>query len=245
MRVRTRLIVLFSTLLLVLAGLGSTVAFATHAGTGTQLGGFEIDGDYLYPRSPAITGATMDWQTVGGVVRVDDAFAPATDSIFTGGSKEQDPDGWVFATGSVPGKDDLTRAYVASDVSAPTKAYLFLGFERLDVSGNGDMHVNFELNQSSATVTNSKGTVIPRRTAGDLLVVYDYDGGTSPTSIVIEIRLWIGDALSGQWGPDIGSVNAVGDVNGAGSATRPTGSPFGGGTVGQKRFGEVAINLLG
>ena len=113
------------------------------------------------------------------------------------------------------------------------------------MSGNGDVHVNFELNQSSATVTNSKGTVIPRRSSGDLLVVYDYDGGTSPTSIDIEIRLWVGDALSGQWGPDIGNVNAVGDVNGAGAVTRPSGSPFGGGTVDAKRFREVAINLLG
>jgi uncharacterized repeat protein (TIGR01451 family)/LPXTG-motif cell wall-anchored protein len=78
-----------------------------------------------------------------------------------------------------------------------------------------------------------------------LLVVYDYDGGTSPTSIDVEVRLWIGDALSGQWGPDIGSANAVGDVNGAGAVTRPSAAPFGGGTVEQKRFGEVAINLLG
>lgn len=245
MRVRTRLIIMAATLLLVVAGLGSTAAFASHAGDGTQLGGFEIDGDYLYPHSPAIAGATTDWQTVGDVVRGNDAFAPASDSNFTGGSKEQDPDGWVYSSGSVPGKDDLTRLYFASDVVDPTKAFLFLGFERLDVSGNGDVHVNFELNQSSATVTNSKGTVIPRRSSGDLLVVYDYDGGTSPTSIDIEIRLWSGDALSGQWGPDIGNANAVGDVNGAGAVTRPSGSPFGGGTVDAKRFGEVAINLLG
>ncbi len=245
MRARTRIIIMASTLLLVVAGLGSTAAFASHAGDGTQLGGFEIDGDYLYPHSPAIAGATKDWQTVGDVVRVNDAFAPASDSIFTGGSKEQDPDGWVFSSGSVPGKDDLTRLYYASDVVDPTSAFLFLGFERLGVSGNGDVHVNFELNQSSATVTNSKGTVIPRRSSGDLLVVYDYDGGTSPTSIKIEIRLWVGDALSGHWGPDIGSANAVGDVNGAGPVTRPSGSPFGGGTVDTKRFGEVAINLLG
>lgn len=246
MRVRARLIsIMASTLLLLVAGLGSTAAYASHAGDGTQLGGFEIDGDYLYPHAPAIAGATKDWQTVGDVVRVDDKFSPSPDSIFTGGSKEQDPDGWVFSSGSVPGKDDLTRLYFASDVASPTRAFLFLGFERLGVSGNGDVHINFELNQSSATVTNSKGTVIPRRTAGDLLVVYDYDGGTSATSINIEIRLWVGDALSGQWGPDIGSVNAVGDTNGAAAVTRPSGSPFGGGTVDPKRFGEVAINLLG
>lgn len=245
MRTRTRFMVFFSALLLILAGLGSTVAFASHTATQTHLGGFEIDGDYLYPHSPAIAGATSDWQTVGDVLRVNDAFAPASDSLFTGGSKEQDPDAWVFGTGSVPGKDDLTRLYFASDVVDPTKAFLFLGFERLDVSGNGDVHVNFELNQSSATATNSKGTVIPSRTPGDLLVVYDYDGGTSPTSIEIEIRLWIGGALTGQWGPDIGSVNAVGDVNGASTVTRPSAAPFGGGTVDQKRFGEVAINLLG
>lgn len=245
MRVRVRLMIVASTMLLVVAGVGSAAAWASHTASGTQLGGFEIDGDYLYPDSPAIAGATKDWQTVGGVASVNDAFAPASDSIFTGGSKEQDPDGWVFSSGSVPGKDDLTRLYFASDVVDPTRAFLFMGFERLDVSGNGDVHVNFELNQSSATVTNSKGTVIPQRSSGDLLVVYDYDGGTASTSIGIEIRLWVGDALSGRWGPDIGSVNAVGDVNGAGAVTRPSGSPFGGGTVGAKRFGEVAINLLG
>ncbi|HVL89042.1 MAG TPA: hypothetical protein VM841_02280 [Actinomycetota bacterium] len=244
MRDRIRLIVTTLTILLVVAALGSTAALASHAGNGTQRGGFEIDGDYLYPHAPPIAGATRDWQTIGEVLRVNDAFAPSSDSIFTGGSKEQDPDGWVFSSGSVPGKDDLTRLYFAGDVVDPTKAFLFLAFERLDVSGNGDVHVNFELNQSSATVTNSKGTVIPRRSSGDLLVVYDYDGGTASTSIDIEIRLWVGDALSGQWGPDIGGADAVGDVNGAGAVTRPAESPFGGGTVDAKRFGEVAINLL-
>src|ERR1051326_8553964 len=118
-----------------------SAAFASL--TNKSLDGFEVDGNFQYPTSGVTPAGTMDWQNVATVAgstvqRVDDPFAPASDTIFGQGSKEQSPDGWVFTSGSAPGKDDVTRAYFATDVSSPSKAYLFLGYERLHVSGVGD-----------------------------------------------------------------------------------------------------------
>jgi uncharacterized repeat protein (TIGR01451 family) len=249
LRVRTSVAVVLSAGITALtAGLGPvTVAYASHNGAAI-IGGFEIDGNFAFDGTTigSVT-ATRDWANVGGVTRGNDAFSPAPDDIFTGGSKENDPAGWsVNASGSAPGKVDLTRVYYAADVdvSAP-KAYLWLGFERLGVQGQGDAHVNFEMNQAAPA---SPGGV-PPRSVDDLLIVYDYDGGSDPTSVTIEVRQWTGSAWSA---PVSLGANAKGDVNGAeGAISRPdlAGSfpadPFEGGTVASKRFGEVGLNLLG
>ncbi|HEX9694839.1 MAG TPA: hypothetical protein VGB64_00830 [Actinomycetota bacterium] len=226
----------------VLPSLNSNSSFASHTATAGHVGGFEIDGDFAFPFVPAITGATKDWATIAGTVsRGDDAFNSATDDVFGGGAKEETPDTWTFTDGpKPPGKDDLTRFYGATSVTA-TDAYLFIGFERLEVEGVGDAHANFEFNQKVTTVTNSKGAVIPERTAGDLLVVYDFDGGGKEATV--EVRTWSGTALSGSWNlATLPAGSARADVNGV-SVLRPSAAPFGGGTVDTLRFGEAALSL--
>lgn len=233
------------TVLVLAFGFIPGIAIASHfVGSGGLVGGFEIDGDFVN------TGSNKDWNNVGGVSMVTDAASPASDDIFTGGSKEEGangPDTWEFdPNGSVPGKTDFTRLYFASQLTPTNTAVLWLGFERLDVEGNGDAHINFELNQDASTIINSKSVAVPKRTAGDLLVVYDYDGGDKPDSVAIEIREWTGSALGGNWSTPLSAptASAVGDVNAVTGTARPAGAPFGGGTVNQKRFGEVGIDLL-
>ena len=226
------------------AGLGYA---SSLNGGGVVAGGFEIDGDFDFDH---LTGATSDWANVTTTMGTDAANS-ATDDSFKEGAKEQGPDGWVIEPHSVPGKDDLTRIYAATNIT-PSVAFLYLGFERVGEPGKGDVHVNFELNKKTSSIINSKGETIPERTDGDVLVVYDYDGGQK--AAVIEVRLWNGiaddpstsrneEALFGTW--DLISAPAWGDVNFDGPITRPSGAPFGGGTVDTLRFGEAAVDLTG
>lgn len=229
-----------------MTGLGpfSIAAFANL--TNALKDNFEIDGNFIH------TSTHLDWDNVGGVARADDPFAPEDDNVFTGGSKENDPAGWKCTTSSAPGKDDITRGYFATDVNPATpKAWIFIAYERLDVQGQGDAHANFELNQSSTDVS-CDPTKVATRTQNDLLVVFDYDGGNDPTDITIEIRKWCdganhtgycGASTDDHWGEPVVADGAA-DVNGDAAVPRPAPAPFGGGSVGQKRFGEVAINLL-
>jgi LPXTG-motif cell wall-anchored protein len=215
-------------------------AFASHDGDGSVVGGFEIDGDFAYPHDPALPGATLDWASAPHVLRIDDLSGSQDDDAFVEGSKEEEPDGWTFEDHKSPGKDDLTRIYAASSVRNGA-ALLWLGFERLEIEGQGDAHVNFELNQKTSTVVNGEGTTIPERSEGDLLVVYDYPGGDEP--VEIEVRTWKGDALSGSWEKmTLPAGSVVADVN-ASEADRPDDDPFGGGSVQRQRFGEVGLDL--
>ncbi len=236
------------------------VAGANHiAGSYGIVGGFEVDGNFKFDHLDA--SATRDWQTFstvpGGALVKPDPGDSKTDDIISG--KEQDTSTWSYSTGKPPGKDDLTRVYFAKDsgTAASPKALLYLDFERLPVSGAGDAHANFELNQSRATVLNGNGAAVPVRTDGDLLVVYDYPGGTKPTQVRVQLRKW--NATTSAWDlvacfptvtgcPSLSAGQAFADINGS-TVTRPpfngAADPngFGGGTVEPLRFGEVGLDL--
>ncbi|MFN2611653.1 MAG: SpaA isopeptide-forming pilin-related protein [Actinomycetota bacterium] len=238
------------------------LTFANHTGSTTTVGGFEIDGNYL---DETANTTTYDWDTIAATADVGPLVTPdlsdsQSDDAFSGGNKEEFPDKWAFDQHKSPGKDDLTRAYIAARFDS-TDAFLWMAFERLGVQGVGDAHVDFELNKSSTTTVNSVGETIPARSDGDLLIKYDYPGGNKP--VVIDVLVWDGqtddpnttqneEALFGQWiSQPIPPGAAVDDVNGPGTTiTRPDlpgnyPSPdiFGGGTVNEQRFGEVGIDL--
>ena len=218
--------------------LTTTVAFAAAVGTSGVIGKFEIDGNQAFDH---LAGATWDWENQPTRVTIydpPDPNASGADTHFGGGGKEEDTNTWSLSSqgGPLPNKDDLTRAYVASDISGDS--YLWLGFERVNSSGNGNAHVNFELNQSGATRTNSNGAVVPIRTNGDLLVTYDYGG----SSIALEIRQWSGNQSSGTWNliTNMPAGSFLSTINGA-AITRP--ASLGGGTVNAFSFGEVGLDL--
>lgn len=217
-------------------------ATASHITPPGVIGGFEVDGNFIFPTAPAIAGETRDWDGVGSVTRIDDPGNDPADDVFTDGSKESDPDTWLFtnaAATTYPPKTDITRGYFASDVN-PSNAYAWFGFERFGFDGQGNANINFELNQKTTSIVNSKGESIPERTGGDLLVVYDYDGGNK--NVNIQVLEWVGTALSGSWTLLSPPPNAAfGDIN-TSSVSRP-GGVFGGGTVAPFRFGEAGLDL--
>lgn len=237
-----RVFVLATSLVTAVASLIPAPARASHTATPAgQVGGFEVDGDFAYPHVPPIAGATKDWATVSPVARGDDLADSGDDDVFGGGAKEEDLSTWLYDAGpKPPGKADLTRFYAASTVTA-TDAFLYIALERLGVQGGGDTHANFEFNQKVTTVLNEDGVAVPDRTAGDLLLVYDYAGGGDDAEV--EVRRWAGPTFGGAWvlqSVPAGSVRA--DVNGS-PIVRPAGAPFGGGTLDTLRFAEAALNL--
>jgi len=246
-----RIVAVFVTIASVVA-LGASPANADHNGNLGIVGSFEIDGNFSFDGiTVGSTTATRDWANVGDVVAVTDHSNSTSDNIFTQGSKENEPDTWVFTQGKPSGKTDLTRAYIASEVT-DSSTFLWLGFERLGVQGSGSANINFEINKKTTTVVNSLGTEIPERSDRDVLVVYDYDGGTGPVNI--EVFEWDGaaddpntprneEALFGQWVPKSPPSDvAFGDIN-SGAVTRPAAAPFNGDTVDPRRFGEVGIDI--
>jgi hypothetical protein len=204
-------------------------AFGTHTGSAAGIiGGFEIDGNKTFD---SLLGATRDWDNVATsspwveYATQTDLFNTQSDTAFSGGDKEAEPDKWDFIEHSAPGKDDLTAGYAAAEVTN-TVAWLWLAFERLPVSGVGDAHIDFELNQSTSTVVNSVGETIPARATGDLLIQYDYPGGTSPVDI--SVLEWTGNAVTGSFS----------DVTPPASAVVADASPDR-----ERTFGEVGLDL--
>jgi uncharacterized repeat protein (TIGR01451 family) len=240
-----------ASLLLVLAILPSMggLAFANHSGAPVIIGGFEVDGNM----ADDLPGATVDWANNHAALQGDyfdgDAVPTIVDDIYKGGSKDHLPGGWQFVDQSVPGKDDLTRIYAKAVISGPTQGFLYLAFERLGVQGDGDVHVDFELNKSGAGLTNYPGeasiggtVALPTRAAGDLRIAYDYSGGSGPVSI--KVFQWTGSATVGSWVPASPGPNAAaGDIN-SGTIVRSLSDPrFPTQTIEDRRFGELAVDL--
>jgi hypothetical protein len=148
------------------------------------------DGNLL--ASPTTFGST-DWQNVSGLNHGVDKASGNSDNSFGQGTKEDDPNVTVV-TGSIPNnKSDLTRFYEASEFSSVNNHnFLYLGWERANVLGTANM--DFEINQNTTTGFNSSttGPVTLNRTAGDLLVTFDFtNGGGRPT---IALLRWLTSA---------------------------------------------------
>ena len=227
-------------------------------------GAFQIDGDLqaTVPTNPPPSG-TYDWDTLSPITSAtlpkldtiqNDTFNSAMDDQFLGGSKESDPMRNV-QLGSSPSKADLTRMYVGHN-TVPNFAnpngndvYLFLAFNRFN--NTGDTFNGFELNQSTAANNYNAGSglFLPRRTAGDLLITFDF----SSSAVQIGLLKWSGNDTAGNWvNPDTNAVGvpkdlassgfAVGAVN-SGTVNNPfpaTGYPA---SFASLTFGEAAINL--
>jgi uncharacterized repeat protein (TIGR01451 family) len=238
-RFSRRGLAIFATIALV-AGLGG-VAAAVTVGGGT-LGNFEIEGNFAVD-----TAGHLDWTTATKVLVPDDTF----DSGFTTGSKELKPSEWDCATGgATPNKGNILRAYVASQFDA-THPFVDLGFVAENIQGQGDVHLNFEFNQSgTAEVPGSftAGACTIPRAQDDILVSFDYPGGnTNPT---VNLYKWMPAAV-----PDLNKDGSWVDQNLSASAAKaavnpvvpaggdPLTDPIAGGTVNAGRFGEATIDL--
>ncbi len=227
---------LAAVLLLIVASASGNLAGSTFEGS---------DGNLVVN-----TAGNTDWANVAGLNTGIDIPAGSTDNAFGSGSKE-DNAAVTVVTGSIPpNKNDLTRFYEASELGANNHNYLYLGWERLVNIGNANL--DFEINQKTTAgfTSSTTGPVLLNRTAGDLLVTYDFGGSGAPT---LGLNFWltaaagntVGQCFSANSLPCWGKhVNLGGNAEGAVNTVNivdplQAGSP----TLGPGLFGEAAIDL--
>jgi hypothetical protein len=201
-------------------------------------------------------GATSGWTVEG----LEDATVSAGDSAFAGGVK-QDNDCGLYKASKAPNKDDLSRIYMATKNVGGT-VYLGLGWTRIPQnSATASAHVGFEFNKATTKVLNTTAcpaSPLTRRTVGDMLVVYDFEGGSAAPSI--KLARWLTSASPAGSTCEVGSASvALGCWGNAKELTTlgyaegkvTTGAvpdalrPNGAANPGAVEFGEAIINLTG
>lgn len=256
---------------LALLGLVATSSPA-YAGPVSTAAGFEGDDGNLAPAAPI----NFDWnsfapttwtgtapsrtaaKTVSGwaFTGLEDAQATTSDSAFAGGTK-QDNDCASVIGAKAPNKDDMKRVYVTSNTVGGD---VFLGLSWIRIPQNTtspSAHIGFEFNQgATACPAGSDGLV--RRTAGDMLIVYDFEGGATDTP-TITLRRWVtsGSCEVGSnsppcWGPSTNltasgfaeaKVNTTGAVTDTNTPPTPPATASVSSSLGTNEFGEAIINL--
>ncbi len=221
---------LAAVLLLIVASASGNLAGSTFEGS---------DGNLVVN-----TAGNTDWANAPNRVRGDDLASGSTDNAFGGGTKEDDPIVKVV-TGSIPPqKSDLTRFYVASEFASNSN-FLYLAWERTNVLGSANM--DFELNQQAQPDLTTEGTKTLVRTAGDILITFDFGGSGSP---VLGLLKWVTSGATSQcfasnslpcWGNRV-DLSAAGFAEGAVNSTTVT-DPIANVSLLAGTFGEAAVNL--
>jgi Prealbumin-like fold domain len=179
------------------------------------------------------TAGNTDWVNVTNLTSAADLATGANDNSFGQGTSENDVNIHV-GTGSIPNsKADLGR-FASAFQFVGGNLYLQLAWTRNNLSGTTNF--DFEINQAPQPDLTTVGDKTLVRTAGDLLVTYDFLGGAQKPTL--GIRTWTGSV----WGPATAISAAVGEaeVNRGGSVSTAS---IGGGTVPAFAFGEANINL--
>lgn len=206
---------------------GTTAAQATLPGTTFE----GNDGNLVH------TGSGTDWDNVADLHTGIDKPTGRTDNAFGQGTKEDDP-ATTIVTGSIPpNKNELTKFYEASEQGTDGDIFLYLGWERLVNIGNANL--DFEINQAVTPGfnTTATGPLTLVRTAGDLLINYDFGGSGTPT---LGLNFWLTAAngntasqcFSANTLPCWGSHLTLGSLVAEGAVNPSTGL-----------FGEASINL--
>jgi Prealbumin-like fold domain len=204
------------------------------------------------------TSGNTDWINAPNRVRGDDLPSGGSDNSFGQGTKE-DSANVTVVTGSIPPqKSDLTRFYVASEF-ASNNNYLYLAWERSNVLGSANM--DFEINKLTQPNLTTTGAKTLNRSAGDLLVTFDFtNGGGNP---VLGLLKWLTSGSADNcfsanalpcWGatPTDDALDGVDDeridlsqagfAEGAVNDTTVT-DPIANVSLPALTFGEAAINL--
>jgi hypothetical protein len=226
----------------------------TQSCSGPLAGSTFAGGDGNLLASPPAFGST-DWQNFAGLNPGFDLPSGSGDNSFGQGTKEDSPNVTVV-TGSIPpNKSDLTRFYEASETGSNGHNFLYLGWERSNVLGSANM--DFEINQKTQPDLTTTGAKTLSRTAGDLLVTYDFtNGGGKPT---LGLLFWLTAAAgntAGQcfssntlpcWGKQeiLNGSDSIGAVNNLDAVTDPLfpTKPNYISPVPALQFGETAIDL--
>jgi hypothetical protein len=216
------------------------------------------DGNLL--TNPTAFGTT-DWQNVAGLNADFDLPSGSGDNSFGQGTKEDNPNVTVVSGSIPPNKSDLTRFYEASEFSGVNNHnFLYLAWERTNVLGTANF--DFEINQKTQPDLTTTGGKTLVRTAGDLLVTYDFNnGGGRPT---IGLLRWLTSATTPVvpgfatnvcfsiktfpcWGDQLtlDGTDSIAAVNNLDPVTDPLfpGSPNYINPLPALQFGETAIDL--
>jgi Prealbumin-like fold domain len=200
----------------------------------------------------------LGWNFLG----LEDAQAVNSDTAFAGGTK-QDDDCATVGTGKAPNKDDLKRVYLASKVDPSTgNVFLALSWVRIPQNTTSpSAHIGFEFNKATSGACPAGSGGLVRRTAGDLLFVYDFEGGAADTPR-ITVREWVltGTCEVGAnsppcWGPSTDltgssaearvNTSTVGPVLDALAPPTPPATASVDQTLQLNEFGEAIIDLTG
>jgi Prealbumin-like fold domain len=235
------------------------------AGPVSDAAGFEGDDGNLAPAAPinfdwnsfapttwigtpptrTATDSQGGWDFTG----LEDWQATTVDSAFAGGTK-QDHDCASVGTGKAPNKDDLKRYYLANSTAANGDIFLALAWVRIPQNTtSASAHVGFEFNQGETPCGPASDGLV-ERTAGDLLIVYDFEGGGDEP--VITLREWVttgacevGSSSPPCWGTAVDLTAggfAEAEVN-AGTSVIDQIAPVPPETLNDSEFGEAIINL--
>jgi hypothetical protein len=182
--------------------LGSAIAVAGTIGTAS---GFQDDDGNLID-----DGAGIDWNSFGPLVwsphpattptrqaattslgwkvlGLEDWAATTSDTGFAGGTKQDDNCPTVISA-KAPNKDDLKRVFVSS-ATVNSHVYLNLAWVRIPQNTTSpSAHIGFEFNKGTTACGGTGGLV--QRSAGDMLIVYDFEGGSTDVP-TITVRRWI------------------------------------------------------
>lgn len=180
--------------------------------------------------TPVDGAGAQDWDGLTtATLRADKADTPSgpPDESFTQGTKSDSPVPTVESGSIPPNKSDLTRFRVASE-TVSGDVYLYVAWNRTNILGSANM--NFEFNASS---TPSANGLTPVRTAGDVLITFDFASGGN--KVELGLARWSqgpcvasGAKLPDCWGSFL-DLDAAGFADGSVST--------------DQRFGEAAINL--
>src|SRR5216683_2167667 len=194
------------------------------------------------------TSGNTDWANVAGRNVGIDQPSGRTDNSFGQGTKEDDANVTVVSGSIPPNKSDLSRFYEASEF-ANNSNFLYLAWERTNVLGSANM--DFEINQATTPGLGTPGPHTINRTAGDLLVTFDFNnGGGTP---VLGLLKWVTSGSTTQcfssnslpcWGNHINlnSTDSIGAVNNLDAVSDPI-APNAPRSLPALTFGEAAINL--
>lgn len=261
-RVSVRKRVLAGAAVVAMAGFG--LVGPVVAGTVGTASGFEDDDGNL------VAGGALDWNSFApttwtgtapyrtssktlasgwAFTGLEDAQATGSDTAFAGGTK-QDDDCASVITAKAPNKDDLKRVYVSSN-TVGGDVFLNLAWVRIPQNTTSpSAHIGFEFNQGDTACGAGSGGLV-ERSEGDMLIVYDFEGGATDTPR-ITLRRWVTSGaceVSSDkppcWGTstDLTTLGfAEAKVNTSGAVTDAIG-PSGSQSLGTNEFGEAGINL--
>ena len=182
---------------------------------------------------------------------IEDARKSNKDTAFAGGTKQDDDCASIIGA-SAPNKDDLKRIYLASKTGSDGHTYLNLAWVRIPLNTtSSSAHVGFEFNQGT-TPCGAASDGLVKRTAGDMLIVYDFEGGGGDP--VLTLRRWVTSGaceVSSDTAPCWGTATnlttsgfAEAKVNTSGGVSDGI-APNPPEQLGKSEFGEAGIDLTG